>query len=342
MRRRTSLLALLTTWLLHDFTLAQSIPVVFMLDNTASEVQIGLTVPGSSDSDSSPVSGTLEAVLDVTTSGGIPAITGIEFTGGEFMNDEAFHFSLTVLGFLTADLEGRDFVGVPRTPLPPAPVSSDPLAPLTFQYDAADHVLSFNQGVIEVSGAFNETLDLSQDPVSGMPPAGSLATIELARGTTVGELTEFTATLTQPLSFLDTFEVDAGIVTLPVEVDVSGQAIAMGSFFLSAPTNAGAGDYNGNGLVEQGDLDLVLLNWGADAANVPAAWQNDPPDGLVDQEELDGVLLQWGNAALEGGALATVPEPPVVGLFLACLSVLWPFYLSRRRAAEAFEQIAPY
>jgi hypothetical protein len=62
-----------------------------------------------------------------------------------------------------------------------------------------------------------------------------------------------------------------------------------------------AGDYNGNGRVEQADLDLVLLNWGTSLAQ---PWV----DGTVDQAELDSVLLNWGNEAALG-ASAGVPEP---------------------------------
>jgi hypothetical protein len=85
------------------------------------------------------------------------------------------------------------------------------------------------------------------------------------------------------------------------------------------------GDYNGNGTVEQGDLDLVLLNWGDDLANpVAAGWTNGAPDGAVDQGELDAVLLNWGSAASTVGA-AGVPEPSTLillaiglGLMAAC------------------------
>jgi hypothetical protein len=56
-----------------------------------------------------------------------------------------------------------------------------------------------------------------------------------------------------------------------------------------------AGDYNANGSVEQADLDLVLLNWGAPADPAPAGWIHDLPTGNIDQDELDGVLLNWGN-----------------------------------------------
>ncbi len=80
------------------------------------------------------------------------------------------------------------------------------------------------------------------------------------------------------------------------------------------------GDYNDSGQVEQGDLDLVLTNWGSDTdqSGIPAGWDNDLPSGLIDQAELDGVLLNWGNAVASpdfGGS--PVPEPGALGLLAA-------------------------
>jgi hypothetical protein len=66
----------------------------------------------------------------------------------------------------------------------------------------------------------------------------------------------------------------------------------------TAGGSAVEGDYNGSGLVEQADLDLVLLHWGV--ANVPPGWTNDLPVGAIDQAELDGVLLAWGATGGEG------------------------------------------
>jgi hypothetical protein len=81
------------------------------------------------------------------------------------------------------------------------------------------------------------------------------------------------------------------------------------------------GDYNGNGTVEQADLDLVLLNWGQ--PGVPNGWINDLPEGNIDQAELDGVLLNWGNmAALSLGGAAGVPEPATALVALLCLPLL--------------------
>jgi hypothetical protein len=74
----------------------------------------------------------------------------------------------------------------------------------------------------------------------------------------------------------------------------------------SVATRSGvSGDFNGNGAAEQGDLDLVLLNWGEDGTPPPAGWINLLPVGAVNQNELDGTLLNWGGG--DGGALACLP-----------------------------------
>lgn len=68
------------------------------------------------------------------------------------------------------------------------------------------------------------------------------------------------------------------------------------------------GDFNANGAVEQGDLDLVLLNWGNAAEPLPSGWIGQTPTGRIDQDELDAVLLNWG-ASEPMVAAAAVPEP---------------------------------
>ncbi len=72
-----------------------------------------------------------------------------------------------------------------------------------------------------------------------------------------------------------------------------------------------AGDYNGSGSVEQGDLDLVLNNWGQDTAltGTPNGWLFGVPTGLVGQGALDEVLNHWGSVAAPNFAGVVVPEP---------------------------------
>jgi hypothetical protein len=90
------------------------------------------------------------------------------------------------------------------------------------------------------------------------------------------------------------------------------------------------GDYSGNGLVEQADLDLVLGNWGAEAGDVPATWVNDLPTGFVDQAELDKVLGNWGAQGALGNA-AGVPEPSTIAMLLVVAGLGLGAGLARKR-----------
>jgi hypothetical protein len=93
------------------------------------------------------------------------------------------------------------------------------------------------------------------------------------------------------------------------------------------------GDYNNNGLVEQADLDLVLLNWGAIGATPPSGWYDNLPSGLIDQQELDAVLLNWGSTVTPASAAtAAIPEPcTAMLLFIGLLAVA----VSRRLKQQA-------
>jgi len=63
-----------------------------------------------------------------------------------------------------------------------------------------------------------------------------------------------------------------------------------------------AGDFDGSGQVEQGDLTLLLTYWGAVVADGQApdsSWVNtaDITAGAIDQDELTVLLSNWGNTA---------------------------------------------
>ncbi len=86
------------------------------------------------------------------------------------------------------------------------------------------------------------------------------------------------------------------------------------------------GDFNGSGQVEQGDLDLVLQNWGD--FEIPDGWEaRSQFSGQMSQAELDLVLQNWGNDDGQPHFITgdgNVPEP-------AGLAVLAGAALLRRR-----------
>jgi len=95
---------------------------------------------------------------------------------------------------------------------------------------------------------------------------------------------------------------------------------AFGTFSLVTDPVSITGDYNADGFVSQGDLDLVLLNWGDTTApagfNENALAGGGPFDSLISQNELDGVLLNWGNGT---PPVAAIPEPTSLLLILTPL-----------------------
>jgi arylsulfatase A-like enzyme len=89
---------------------------------------------------------------------------------------------------------------------------------------------------------------------------------------------------------------------------------------LTEPAFALPGDFNGDLQVDQGDLDLLLVNFGIDGTIPPSGWTTNRPGGLIGQAQLDAVLLNWGQSRFAGTAASTaIPEPS--GIFLALL--LW-------------------
>jgi hypothetical protein len=118
---------------------------------------------------------------------------------------------------------------------------------------------------------------------------------------------------------LELIAVTSDLVDIPVEVS-----------YVNPPVGV-PGDYDASGQVAQGDLDLVLLNWGKTVPPdpVPEGWINEQPAGLIGQGALDGVLLNWGNTAASGAvAGAAVPEPAAFVTILIAAAALG----ARRRA----------
>lgn len=66
------------------------------------------------------------------------------------------------------------------------------------------------------------------------------------------------------------------------------------------------GDLNGDGVVDQADLSLVLTGWGS--TSVPEEWSG-AFDGMVDHNELGDLLSNWGQGSTTTSAAAAVPEP---------------------------------
>jgi hypothetical protein len=106
-----------------------------------------------------------------------------------------------------------------------------------------------------------------------------------------------------------------------------------GAVYVYAPVPPLPGDFNDDSIIDQADLDLVLLNWGADATVPPDGWISNLPSGLIDQAELDNVLLDWGQSFDSEAAGGTVPEPAAVQIAGLVIGAAWGCSL-RQRAVQ--------
>ncbi|MEO0515620.1 MAG: DUF3466 family protein [Planctomycetota bacterium] len=116
---------------------------------------------------------------------------------------------------------------------------------------------------------------------------------------------------------------DSGWIVGEGERRFDGENFPSNRAYLLIPTDFGTGDYNASGSVEQGDLNLVLNNWGTDTTgNIPPGWINDLPSGAIDQAELNKVLNNWGASTPAPQLAKPIPEPGLAAIALATLKTL--------------------
>ena len=102
-------------------------------------------------------------------------------------------------------------------------------------------------------------------------------------------------------------------------LDAEGDVL-IDNLMIPGPSEAIAGDLNGDGEVNSGDLDMVRGNWGTTVE--PGTNGDADGDGFVGSADLDIVRGNWGA----GANPASVPEPACWMLLLGLCATL----LSRR------------
>ncbi|MEM1097182.1 MAG: hypothetical protein AAGH92_00195 [Planctomycetota bacterium] len=126
------------------------------------------------------------------------------------------------------------------------------------------------------------------------------------------------------LTFADSsfaFQIDGQDNLLTAATNVRLILNRSGSLTLGPPSSL-AGDFDADGAVAQGDLNLVLNNWGQ--ATAPGWIALAQLEGTVDQAELNAVLNNWGASQTTPGlGVSQVPEPGVVAWGLACVGMFY-------------------
>jgi hypothetical protein len=193
----------------------------------SNKLQVTIGASGASDSETTTVTGTLEALVDADPLTG--ASTAFTISGGNIAMSN-MHFVLKVLIFITvADISTANMGGSVYTPPPlPAPVTPSASGG---SFDAALHHLLINRGTLTGTASItNPPTPINQNfadsPVDG---AGTgTGTITLVPGSASATHRTCQATLVLPVNFTDTQDMSGVAVT----VRVTGTVKAVGPLLI--------------------------------------------------------------------------------------------------------------
>lgn len=290
--------ALLSGWAVS--AQAEQVDLDLLLDPSTSSVntiELTVEVSGFDDSDSSGVSGNALAStnIDFLADGQVDMIQDISFSGGGVVFDNDLNFNINaIVGSVLVD--GTGLGGTLGTPAPPAPVVG------SGSFDLAFHQMTVNQGVLTAQGTgllsgVNQTVDFAAQPTSAAL-VGS-ASLGVTLDSVVGNTGLYTATLVAPISFTAPFEAEG----ITVNVSADGLLIATDTFARQLTT---PGDLDGDGMVNAGDLDLLLAEWGLSGSAADA-----DGSGTVDEDDLAIVINHWGDGDPPD---VNIPEPGSLAL----------------------------
>ncbi len=181
----------------------------------------------------------------------------------------------------------------------------------------AHGILNMNGGLLSIQGSFkidDKAKDGGEVYLKGGKITASAFDMDAAGNSALMDITDGTLEISSDIGTYIDAQVTSGILTGFGGTGIVKHSFAAGVTTIWAEngsTGTEPGDFDASGAVGQGDLDLVLLNWGNTAPPVPAGWVNEQPSGLIGQGSLDDVLLNWGNGS---PTLTAVPEPTSIAL----------------------------
>lgn len=290
---------------------------------TINPAQSNLTVNASSlffsDTDTNSLSGTVDATFDFGENGNFPANASVTLTDAAITPTGDYELQLGFPPLLGVDIAASDLLAHVTTPAAPGTMARTAAEGVVYQFDASQFLLTVDQGTIVVSGSTNETTDLSQEPVTGASPTGTLGTLTFTTLGTSGPYTQLGVQLDLPIQIVETAESETGGLTVDLELVAMIRANA--AFYVAL--KGIAGDFDSDGDVDSADLTKWRNDFNAtNASDADGDGDSDGADFLAWQRQL-------GTRPPDlAGGFASVPEPCTLGLgSLAALG--WA--LARRR-----------
>ena len=250
-----------------------------------------------SDSDTTDLTGSVDAQLELSLSPTEATVTGVRFDGGMVdASDLDFDFGFFVT---LASIDGRDLGGEVLTP------TSGFSNVIGGSFPTEDHVLRINRGTLKGSLLASAIdVDLAAEPIE-LTQVGT-ATVELLEMNSDGNQRTYKTTMTLPVDAVENLEITPEEAAV---VQVAGAIVATGTFEVDLPF---AGDYTGDGTVNIADYTLWRDNLGAAEGTL----LNDVDGGTIGAAQYNTWKANFGNTAPAASAFAgtQVPEPSAMML----------------------------
>jgi hypothetical protein len=295
--------------------LAYPVATTFTINPSQSSLTVNASSSLFSDSDSNSLSGTIDAVFDFGEGGAFPLSAGMTLTDAAITPAGAYALRLGFPPFLGVNITASNLLAHVTTPAPPATMTKTSAPGAVYQFDASQFLLTVDRGTIVVSGSTNETTDLSQEPVTGASPTGTLGTLTFTTLGTSGPYTHVGAALDLPIQIVETAESESG--GLSVNLELVARVRANASFYVAL--SGVSSDFDKDGDVDRDDL----VQWQGDfGLNALSDADN---DGDSDGGDFLAWQRQFGVSAPGEAAVAGIPEPRTAALISvvgACLALI--------------------
>ncbi|TWT46804.1 FG-GAP repeat protein [Botrimarina hoheduenensis] len=155
--------------------------------------------------------------------------------------------------------------------------------------------------------------------------SGAAYLFDVATGTQLAKLTASDAAADDFFGL--SVALDGGVALVGSYLDDDAGNGSGSAYLFDAALKGVFGDFNGDGTVDNDDLNLLLTYWGQPASPTPIGWNGRPPQGTtIDNSELNELLGLWGVGIFNPPAVSvpatstdatTVPEPHTLLLALA-------------------------
>jgi hypothetical protein len=297
---------------------AEAYPIasVFIVDPATSSLSVTASAYGFSDTDSNSLAGSMNVTIDLGTSGSFPAGGSFTVNSGVVTPGGNYSLRLGFPPFLGVNILASDLAASVATLEPPGSITRSTAPGVVYHLDASKLLVSLNAGTIVVTGSTNETTDLSEEPVEGSAPEGTLGSLTLTAAGTVGPYTRVDALLTLPIDIEQTTDLEGG----NGEVAATGTLNAMSSFYVAL--SGIPGDFQLDGDVDNADLAVWRTGFGLATSATPGNGDANS-DGQVSGADF---LIWQRNHGIQPptivSGIAPAPEPATLGACVVAIAAL--------------------